>query len=108
MTQLSSKSCTACKEGENPLTGQELQEYVQQIDDQWQVVDEHHIERDFSFDDFRSALDFVNRVGELAEQEGHHPNINVTYGKAKVKLLTHKIDGLSPNDFILAAKIDRL
>jgi 4a-hydroxytetrahydrobiopterin dehydratase len=72
------------------------------------VVDGHHLEREFRFDDFRQALDFVNEVGELAEEQGHHPDIYLSYGKAKVQLWTHKIKGLHENDFILAAKIDAL
>jgi 4a-hydroxytetrahydrobiopterin dehydratase len=75
---------------------------------EWHVVDEHHIERDFRFSDFRAALEFTNRVGELAEGEGHHPDIYLAWGKVGVKIWTHKIDGLTESDFILAAKIDRL
>lgn len=75
---------------------------------EWQVVDEHHIERDYRFSDFRAALDFTNRVGELAEGEGHHPDIYLAWGKVGIKIWTHKIDGLTESDFILAAKIDRL
>ncbi len=108
MTELSRKSCKPCSEGGEPLTGESLQQYIQQVDDDWKVVDEHHIERTFAFDDFQQALDFVNQVGALAEEEGHHPNIEFTWGKATITLYTHEMDGLSPNDFILAAKIDRI
>jgi 4a-hydroxytetrahydrobiopterin dehydratase len=73
---------------------------------QWKVVTEHHITRTFTFPDFRKALGFVNRVGELAEQQGHHPDILLAWGKAEVTLWTHKIDGLTESDFIMAAKID--
>jgi 4a-hydroxytetrahydrobiopterin dehydratase len=107
-TELSSQSCTACRGDQDPLKGQELEQYAQQIDQAWDVIDEHHLQREFKFDDFKGALDFVNKVGQLAEQEGHHPNVCFTYGQATVELFTHKIGGLSPNDFILAAKIDRL
>ena len=71
-------------------------------------LEEHHLEREFTFDDFRQALDFVNEVGELAEEQGHHPDIYLSYGKVKIQLWTHKINGLHENDFILAAKIDAL
>jgi len=74
----------------------------------WTVVDGHHIERTWKFPDFRQALAFVNRIGALAEEQGHHPDIFLTWGEVRVKIFTHKIDGLSESDFILAAKIDRL
>ena len=74
----------------------------------WQVVNEHHLTRQFKFPDFKQALAFVNRVGELAEEQGHHPDILLAWGKAEITLWTHKIDGLTESDFIMAAKIDRL
>ncbi len=74
----------------------------------WKTVDEHHISKTFTFPDFAQALAFVNRVGEVAEQEGHHPDIFLTWGKVEIKTWTHKIDGLTESDFILAAKIDQL
>ena len=75
---------------------------------QWKVVTEHNVTRTFTFPDFRMALDFVNRVGEVAEQQGHHPDILLAWGKAEVTLWTHKSDGLTESDFIMAAKIDGL
>jgi 4a-hydroxytetrahydrobiopterin dehydratase len=78
------------------------------LNEQWQVIDEHHLHREWTLPDFRQALAFVNRIGELAEAEGHHPDIYLAYGKVRVTLWTHKINGLHENDFILAAKIDRL
>jgi 4a-hydroxytetrahydrobiopterin dehydratase len=84
-----------------------LKKYQDQLPD-WRVVNEHHVEKSFVFPDFKQALDFVNRVGELAEQQGHHPDIYLTWGQAKIQIWTHKIDGLTESDFILAAKIDRL
>jgi 4a-hydroxytetrahydrobiopterin dehydratase len=74
----------------------------------WQVVNGHHLLKSCSFPDFRTALDFVNRVGAVAEQEGHHPDLYLAWGKVEVKIWTHKIDGLTESDFILAAKIDQL
>lgn len=74
----------------------------------WTVTDEHHIQREFKFPDFKQALDFVNRVGAVAEEQGHHPDILLTWGKAAITLWTHSINGLSESDFIMAAKIDRL
>ena len=108
MAALAEKHCIPCEKGAEPLKGEEIERQKEQLDSDWRVVDEHHLEREFSFDDFRQALDFVNRVGELAEEEGHHPDICFGYGKAKIDLWTHKINGLHENDFILAAKIDQL
>jgi 4a-hydroxytetrahydrobiopterin dehydratase len=74
----------------------------------WKVVDEHHLEKEFSFRNFRLALDFANRVGELAESVNHHPDLALSWGKVGVRLWTHKIGGLSETDFVFAAKTDRL
>jgi 4a-hydroxytetrahydrobiopterin dehydratase len=70
------------------------------------VVDDHHLEKEFTFEDFKSALEFTNRVGEIAEAEGHHPDIFLTWGQVVLKIWTHSVKGLSENDFILAAKAD--
>jgi 4a-hydroxytetrahydrobiopterin dehydratase len=91
-----------------PLQGETLQEYVQKLSQGWKVVENHHLDKVFHFPDFVQALDFVNRVGALAESENHHPDITLTYGKVTLTLWTHKIKGLHENDFILAAKIDSL
>ena len=93
-----------------PLKGKELADLHRQVPEwaHWEVVNEHHITRTFTFPDFRKALDFVNRVGEVAEEQGHHPDILLTWGKAEITLWTHKVDGLTESDFIMAAKIDRL
>jgi 4a-hydroxytetrahydrobiopterin dehydratase len=104
---LASQNCVPCRGGVPPITGAQLQSLLQQVP-KWKVVNEHHITRAFSFPDFKQALDFVNRVGEVAEREGHHPDILLTWGKAEITLWTHKIDGLTQSDFIMAAKIDRL
>lgn len=108
MTELSQKICTACSGDEPALTAIESEEKMEEIDDSWEIEDNHHIFRSFDFDDFKSALDFVNSVGEIAEEQGHHPNIHLEWGEAQVKLYTHKIDGLHENDFIMAARIDEL
>ncbi len=89
------------------MKGKELQQILQQVP-QWKAIDEHHITRTFTFPDFKQALDFVNRVGEIAEQQGHHPDILLAWGKAGITLWTHKIDGLTQSDFIMAAKIDKV
>ena len=107
MTQLAAKTCVPCRGGTPPLAGAELQSLAKQVP-RWKVIDGHHITRAFAFPDFRQALAFVNRVGELAESQGHHPDILLSWGKAEVTTWTHKINGLTESDFILAAKIDKL
>ena len=105
MSNLASKHCVPCRGGVPPLKGDELRKLSSEIPD-WKVVDEHHLAKTYVFPDFKTALDFVNRVGGVAEAEGHHPNICFTWGRADVQTYTHKIDGLTESDFILAAKID--
>jgi 4a-hydroxytetrahydrobiopterin dehydratase len=107
MSDLASKTCVPCRGDVPAIKGEPLERMAQQIP-QWKVVNEHHVVRGFTFPDFKQALNFVNRVGELAEQQGHHPDILLAWGKAEITLWTHKIDGLSDSDFIMAAKIDRL
>ena len=106
MAELAEKTCVPCRGGVPPLKGAELLALAAQLP-AWQVVDEHHITRTFKFPDFRQALGFTNRVGELAEQQGHHPDIYLAWGKVQVTIWTHKINGLTESDFILAAKIDK-
>ncbi len=104
---LSDKHCVPCRGGVPPLKGEQLEQMKAQVSG-WQVVAEHHLVKEFKFPDFRTALDFVNRAGAIAEQEGHHPDLYLSWGKVEVKIWTHKIDGLTESDFILAAKIDGL
>lgn len=103
---LSHKKCTPCTSGTNALKGNDLAPYMKQLNNDWKLVEEHHIEKEYKFPDFRKALAFTNKIGEIAEREDHHPDIYLSWGKVKVKLWTHKINGLSENDFILAAKCD--
>lgn len=107
MVELADKTCVPCRGGVPPLKGQELAALESQVQG-WTVMDEHHLTKTFKFRNFREALAFVNRVGELAEQQGHHPDIYLAWGKAEIKLWTHAVNGLTESDFILAAKIDRL
>jgi 4a-hydroxytetrahydrobiopterin dehydratase len=95
-----------CSVGTKPLKGTSLQLLQKELHDNWQIIDEHHLERTFKTRDFKDALHLTNRIGKLAEEENHHPDICLSWGKVKVVLYTHKIDGLSENDFILAIKID--
>jgi 4a-hydroxytetrahydrobiopterin dehydratase len=107
MTELASKTCVPCRGGVPPLEGKELEALVSQVP-KWKVVDGHHISRSYTFPDFKQALEFVNKVGAIAEEQGHHPDIFFTWGKADITTWTHKINGLTESDFILAAKIDKL
>jgi 4a-hydroxytetrahydrobiopterin dehydratase len=104
---LAEKHCVPCRGGVPPLKGEQLAALRAQVPG-WQVVEEHHLTRSFTFPDFRTALDFVNRVGEVAETEGHHPDLYLAWGKVDVTTWTHKINGLTESDFILAAKIEAL
>jgi 4a-hydroxytetrahydrobiopterin dehydratase len=107
MTELASKTCVPCKGGTPPLKGAELDELRGQVPE-WEVVEEHHLRKVFRFKNFREALGFVNKVGELAEEQGHHPDISFGWGRVDATTWTHKIDGLTESDFIFAAKVDTL
>jgi 4a-hydroxytetrahydrobiopterin dehydratase len=107
MSALAAKTCTPCHGSVPPLKGADLVAYSPEVPD-WTIVDQHHLTRRFTFPNFRKALDFTNRIGELAEAEGHHPDILLAWGKVEVTVWTHAADGLTENDFILAAKIDQL
>jgi 4a-hydroxytetrahydrobiopterin dehydratase len=97
-----------CRGGTQPLRGAALAALLAQLADGWRVVDEHHLEKQFRFRDFAGALAFANRIGALADAESHHPDLHVAWGRLGVRVFTHVIDGLTENDFVLAAKIDRL
>jgi 4a-hydroxytetrahydrobiopterin dehydratase len=105
-SELAQKTCVPCRGGVPPLTGEPLAAVVRQLGGEWQVVDEHHLDKRFAFPDFAEALAFTNAVGAIAEAEGHHPDIYLAWGSVRVTIWTHKIDGLTESDFILAAKID--
>ena len=107
-TKLSQKVCTPCRGGVNPMTEPQISEYLKMLQEDWTVIEANRLERTFKFKNFSEALDFTNKVGQLAEQQQHHPDIHLAWGKVKVQLWTHKIGGLHENDFILAAGIDRL
>ncbi|HKT87516.1 MAG TPA: 4a-hydroxytetrahydrobiopterin dehydratase [Candidatus Sulfotelmatobacter sp.] len=105
--QLADKPCVPCRGGVPPLKGGDLEKLRRSVPD-WTVANEHHLHREFRFPDFKQALDFVNGIGALAEEQGHHPDILLAWGKAAITLWTHSINGLTESDFIMAAKIDRL
>lgn len=105
---LTKKKCQSCEGGGAPIKGKDAAEFLKQLDKSWKIVNDHQLEREFKFPDFKSALDFTNKVGAIAESENHHPDITLGWGKVKITLFTHAVDGLSDNDFILAAKIDKI
>lgn len=108
MDNLLEKKCVPCSIGAFPLTKDEIEEYLKDLKEGWKVIDDIKIEKTFKFKDFKEALDFTNKVGALAEKEGHHPDIYLSWGKVIIYLWTHKIKGLHENDFIMATKIDTL
>jgi len=108
MIELTQKTCIPCQGGVPALKGAELQNLQIQLKPDWDIVDEHHLNKAYTFKDFAEALAFTNRVGAIAEEEGHHPNIDLSWGKVEIEIFTHKIDGLTESDFILAAKIDTI
>ena len=105
---LTSKKCVPCRGGVLPLKGLAIQELLGALGSGWIVFNEHHLEKEYKFCAFADALVFTNRVGALAEMEGHHPDVYLAWGKVKLTLWTHKIDGLTESDFIFAAKADLL
>lgn len=106
MEKLDNKTCKPCVEGVEPLAQNLMERLKKQLPGGWKIEHGHHLSKMFAFDNFQQALDFTNRAGEVAEAEGHHPEILLGWGKAEVKIWSHKADGLTENDFILAAKID--
>lgn len=108
MENLAKKKCAPCQAEAAPLKGEALRKLVQTLKGGWKVVNDHHLEKEYKFKNFAEALDFTNKIGAIAEEEGHHPDILLTWGKVQVVLWTHKIGGLSENDFIMAAKCDEI
>jgi 4a-hydroxytetrahydrobiopterin dehydratase len=89
-----------------PLDAEQTRKLLDELRGGWKIVDNHHLDKTYIFDDFKQALDFTNKVGEIAEAEGHHPDIHLAWGQVRLNVWTHKIDGLTESDFILAAKAD--
>lgn len=104
--ELSKKRCIACEGGMPPMPRFLIKKYLKQVKN-WKL-NNNHIYKEFKFKNFKEALKFVNKVGKIAEKEGHHPDIYFTWGKCKIELFTHAVKGLSENDFILASKIDKI
>ena len=106
--KLAERECVPCKGDVPPLTGMELDAFQSELDERWTIVDEHHLERSFRFKTYAEAVEFTNKVAGIAEEQQHHPDIHLAYGKVKVQVWTHKASGLTANDFVFAAKVDRL
>lgn len=106
VSELAKKQCVPCKGGTPPLAGKALQDLLGKLGNDWRVVDGHHLEKEYKFANFVDALAFTNRVGEIAETQGHHPDIYLSWGKVRITIWTHSINGLTESDFILAAKAD--
>jgi 4a-hydroxytetrahydrobiopterin dehydratase len=107
MSELAAKSCVPCRGGVAPLKGETLKTFARQLTN-WEVIEEHHLSKTYKLPDFKEALQLANRIGEIAEREDHHPDIYLAWGKVRVEIWTHKINGLTESDFILAAKIDEI
>jgi len=104
---LAEKHCVPCRGGVPPLEGEELDKLRVQVKG-WEVVSGHHLAKTYPFPDFKTALEFVNRAGAIAEEEGHHPDLHLSWGKVGIEIWTHKINGLTESDFVLAAKLDAI
>ena len=105
---LHNETCVPCQGGVPPLNPDEISTLVAQIGPAWDVVDSHHLRIEWSFPDFANALDFLNRAAEICELEGHHADFELSWGRVQAIIYTHKIDGLTQSDFVLAAKFDQL
>jgi 4a-hydroxytetrahydrobiopterin dehydratase len=108
MRDLAAKACVPCRGGVPPLSVAAQAPLLAALGHGWRVADGHHLEKEYRFRNFREALAFTNRIGELAEEQGHHPDIHLAWGKVRVTVWTHKIDGLTESDFVFAAKTERL
>jgi 4a-hydroxytetrahydrobiopterin dehydratase len=108
MSTLADRECTACTGNVTALAPDKRTEMARELGHGWRVVQEHHLKKEFKFEDFRQALDFTNQVGALAEEAGHHPDIYLAWAKVQLTLWTHQVDGLTETDFILAARIQKL
>ena len=104
---LKDRRCIPCRQGTPPLEAAAADELLAQLQG-WEIVDRHHLAKEYAFSDFTAALDFVNRVGAVAEREAHHPDVFLSWGRARIQVWTHAAGGLTDNDFIFAAKADEV
>ena len=108
MSELAAKDCIPCKGGVPPLKGTDLTALQAKLGNGWQVINEHHLEKEYRFKTYAECVAFTNQVAAIAEEQNHHPLIFLSYGRVKVSIWTHKIDGLTESDFIFAAKTEEL
>src|SRR5688500_5788880 len=106
MSKLAEQKCEPCEQGGKPLAGRDLELLTDQLGADWKIINNHHLEKIYKFKDFVGALAFTNKIGAIAEEVGHHPDIYLTWGKVRVEIFTHTVNGLTKNDFILAAKFE--
>ena len=106
MPELAEKTCIPCRGGVPPLAGDEIEELLTKLPSGWRAIDGHHLQKVFEFKNFREALAFTNDVAKIAEEQRHHPDIHLSWGRVRLEIWTHKINGLTESDFILAAKCD--
>ncbi len=103
-SELASRECVPCRGGVPPLEAEKIQDLLAQLGNNWQVIDDHHLQKEYKLENFAEALAFTNRIGAIAEAQNHHPDIYLAWGKVKITIWTHKIDGLTESDFVFAAK----
>ena len=106
--ELAAKQCVPCRGGVPPLGAEEIQDLLARLGRNWTVVDDHHLHNEYALDDFAEALAFTNRIGAIAEEQNHHPDICLAWGKVAITIWTHKIDGLTESDFVFAAKCEEV
>lgn len=107
-TCLLHKACVPCKGGVPPLTNEEAHKLLEELEQCWSMNEQGHLYKEYKLSDFMSAVDLVNKIARLSEEEAHHPNLTISWGFVIVEIWTHKINGLTESDFILAAKIDAI
>ena len=106
MSELADRACVPCRGGVPPLQGPALQDLLRKLGGGWGLEGEHHLRKEYGFQSYREVIAFVNRVAEIAEAQGHHPEMHVGFRKLRMEIWTHKIDGLTESDFVFAAKAD--
>ena len=108
MDNLSAKDCIPCQGGVPPLSEEESAAFLAQVNSDWSVIDNHHLIRTWEFPDFSTSLDFTNQLGAICEEQGHHADFQLSWGKVVAVIFTHKIDALTESDFVLASKFDQI
>jgi 4a-hydroxytetrahydrobiopterin dehydratase len=106
MSKLADSKCATCETATQPIDPQSASALLTELGGGWRIEQNHHLEKTFEFKDFRQALNFTNQIGEIAESFGHHPDIYLTWGKVRLQIFTHKVNGLTKDDFVLAAKFE--